>query len=98
MGVLYPPTVPTLSGDVLTINRFLNSPTQVHRRLRDLSDQHFVADVLLTGKIEASGGAISYEQSESIYTDRVPSAVAPGGEYERALAAGGTAALAKVTK
>lgn len=98
MGLLYPPTSPVLSGDVLTINRFLASPAAVQRRLRTLADQRFLASVILTGTIEASGGAIAYEQSETIYSDRAPSPVAPGGEYERALAVGGTAALAKVTK
>src|SRR3954470_3243311 len=98
MGLLYPPTSPVLTGDVLTVNRFLTSPTAVQRRLRTLADQRFLADVILTGRIQASGGAISYEQSETIYSDRVPTPVAPGGEYERALAVGGVAALAKVTK
>lgn len=98
MGFLYPPTGPTLSGDVFTINRFLASPTMVLRRLRTLAEQRFLAEVILTGRIPASGGAIAYEMSESIYSDRSPSPVAPGGEYERALAAGGVAALAKVTK
>src|SRR3954454_6745327 len=98
MGILYPPTGPTLSGDVLTINRFLASPTAVSRRLRTLADQRFLAAVILTGRIEASGGAIAYEQSETIYSDRVPTPVSPGGEYERALAVGGPATLAKVTK
>lgn len=98
MTILYPPTVPTLSSDVLSINRFLNSPTMVHRRLRTIAEQRFVADVLLTGRVEASGGAIAYEVSESIFTDRDPTPVAPGGEYEMALASGGTAQLATVTK
>jgi hypothetical protein len=98
MGFLYPPTGPTLSGDVFTINRFLASPTMVLRRLRTLAEQRFLAEVILTGRIPASGGAIAYEMSESIYSDRSPSPVAPGGEYERALAAGGVAALARVTK
>lgn len=98
MPILYPPTAPTLSGDVLTVNRFLNSPTMVQRRLRTLAEQRFVASVLLTGEIEATGGAVAYETSESIYTDRNPSAVAPGGEYELALATGGVAALANVSK
>jgi hypothetical protein len=70
----------------------------VLRRLRTLAEQRFLAEVILTGRIPASGGAIAYEMSESIYSDRSPSPVAPGGEYERALAAGGVAALAKVTK
>ena len=98
MPILYPPTAPTLSGDVLSINRFLNSPTMVHRRLRTIAEQRFVADVLLTGRVQATGGAIAYEVSESIYTDRDPSPVAPGSAYTRALATGGTAALANVTK
>jgi hypothetical protein len=70
----------------------------VQRRLRTLADQRFRRRRHPHRAIEASGGAISYEQSETIYTDRAPSPVAPGGEYERALALGGTAALAKVTK
>jgi len=98
MPILYPPTIPTLSGDFLTIHRFLQSPTMVQRRLRTIADQRFLADVLLTGTVEATGGAVAYEVSEGIYTDRDPTPVAPGGEYERALATGGTAALATVTK
>lgn len=98
MGLLYPPTAPVLTGDVLTINRFLSSPAAVARRLRTIADQRFLAEVILTGRIEATGGAIAYDQSETIYSDRVPTPVAPGGEYERALAVGGVAALAKVTK
>ncbi len=98
MPILYPPTAPTLAGDVLTIHRFLKSPTDVYRRMRDIADQRFVAPTLLTGSIEATGGAVAYEQSESIYTDRDPSPVAPGGEYELALAQGGVAALANVAK
>jgi hypothetical protein len=96
--ILYPPTAPTLTGDVLSINRFLQNPTLVQRRLRTIADQRFVSPVLLTGSIEATGGAVSYEISESIYTDRNPTPTAPGGEYELALATGGTAALANVTK
>lgn len=98
MPTLYPPTAPTLSGDFTTIHNFLKSPSMVERRLRTIADQRFLADVLLTGRVEATGGAVAYEVSESIYTDRDPSPVAPGGEYERALATGGTQALANVTK
>jgi hypothetical protein len=57
MGLLYPPTAPVLTGDVLTINRFLASPVAVQRRLRTLADQRFLAEVILTGRIEATGGA-----------------------------------------
>lgn len=98
MPILYPPTAPTLAGDVVTVNRFLDSPALVQRRLRTIAEQRFVSPVLLTGSVEATGGAVAYETSESIYTDRSPSAVAPGGEYELALATGGVAALATVAK
>lgn len=98
MPLTYPPLAPTLSGDVLTINRFLNSPAAVNRRLRTIAEQQYVADVLLTGRVEASGGAISYGISETITTDRVPEAVQAGAEYPRALAGTPAAALAATTK
>lgn len=97
-GPAFPPGAPTLSGDVLTINRLLQSPALVQRRLREIADQHFIADRLLTLSPEATGGALQYEVSESIYTDRDPTAVAPGGEYEGALVPLGTAAIASTTK
>jgi hypothetical protein len=98
MPYTYPPLAPTLSGDVLTINRFLSSPAMVQRRLRTLADQEFVADAILIGKVKASGGAIAYGISESPYTDRVPESIRAGSEYPRGLAPTGSAALANVTK
>jgi hypothetical protein len=95
---LYPPSPPTLTGDTFNISRFLLSPTMVNRRLRDLSDRRFLADYLLVGRAQASGGAIAYGIGESIETDRDPGAVNAGGEYPRALAPLGTAALANITK
>jgi hypothetical protein len=94
----YPPAAPTISGDNLTISRFLNSPATVQRRLRTIAENRFIADVLLSGRYEVSGGSLLYEQSESMYTSRVPSAVNAGAEYPRASAAPGPAALAGVTK
>ena len=49
MAVLYPPAQPSISGDVVTISRFLNNPTLVARRLRTLAEQRFISDVLLSG-------------------------------------------------
>jgi hypothetical protein len=95
---VYPAAAPTLSGDVLTISRFLNSPALVQRRLRTLAENRFIADRLLTGRFEVSGGSILYEVNEGIYTDSAPEAVSPGSEYPRSKASTGTAALAAVTK
>jgi hypothetical protein len=94
----YPPAAPTISGDNITISRFLNSPATVQRRLRSIGENRFIADVLLSGRYEVSGGSLLYEQSESQYTSRAPSAVNAGAEYPRASAAPGPAALAGVTK
>lgn len=98
MPTTYDPVTPVLSGDTLTISRFLNSPAMIARAIRELADKRFIADVLLTARQEASGGAIQYGISESSYTDRAPEAVAPGGSYPKALAVPGAAALAKISK
>ena len=98
MPYTYPPAAPTLSGDVLSINRFLSNPTLVARRLRTLAEQRFISDALLTQRIQAQGGSVLYETGESIYTDTAPSGVAPGSEYPRTTVGHGTASLAKTTK
>lgn len=96
MAITYPPAAPSLSGDVLTISRFLNTPTAVARRLRTLAENRFIADVLLSGRVE--GASILYETDESIYTNAAPQIVAPGAQYPRTLAPTGTAAVANPVK
>jgi hypothetical protein len=98
MPHIYPAPAPVIAGDTITISRFLNNPTVVQRRVRDLALNRFLGDVLLTGRYETSGGSILYEQGESNYTNRPPEAVAPGGQYPRASFGPGDAALAAVTK
>jgi hypothetical protein len=77
----FPPGAPTLSGDVLSVNRFLKDTPWVLRALRDIANEQFVADKLLTSQFYTESGSIGYEQTESIYADRAPKAVPPGGEY-----------------
>lgn len=98
MPATYPPAAPTLSGDQLTISTFLKSPELVARRLRTLAEQRFIADVLLTSRLSTSSGAVLYEQSESIYSDKAPESVAPGGEYPVTTVGSGTPQLAKTEK
>lgn len=93
---LAPP--PSLSGDLLTISRFLQSPEAIRRRLRDFRDLRFVSDQILTQRFRSSGGAVLYEQSEPFVTDRAVEAVAPGSEYPFALTPTGAAALAAIVK
>lgn len=98
MPHIYPPAAPTITGNTITISRFLNSPASVQRRLRTLAENRFIADFLLSGRYEVSGGALLYEQSETMYTDKTPEAVNAGAEYPRSPATPGPAALAGVVK
>lgn len=97
-GYAYPPAAPTLSGDVESISRFLQSPTLIARRLRTLLEQRYIADSILTGRFQVQGGAVVYETGESIFTNDNPTAVAPSSEYPLTSAGTGTASIAKTVK
>lgn len=94
----YPVAPPTITGDVATINRFLNEPTSVNRRVRDISLNRYLTDFLFPGRIEASGGAILYEIGEGMFLAKDPEAVNPGAQYPRTTETRGTAAIASVKK
>jgi hypothetical protein len=94
----YPAAPPTLSGDLETISRFLQNPTQLRRRLRTFQDLRFVADQILTQRFRTQGGAILYEQSEPFVSDRQVEAVDAGSEYPFANLPTGTGAIASVSK
>lgn len=98
MSYKYPPAAPTISGDVVSIDRFLNSPTAVARRLRTLLDQRYIADRLLVGRFSVEGGAVQYETGESIFPADNPEAVQPLAGYPKTTLAGGTASIAKTVK
>lgn len=94
----YPAPAPTLSGDLLTINRLLQSPTQIQRRLRTFTDLRFVSDQILTQRFRSNGGAVLYEVSEPILMNRPVESVAPGSEYPLDTPPTGAAAVAAVQK
>lgn len=94
----YPAAAPTLSGDTLSISRFLQSPTAIARRLRDYKDLRFVSDQLLTQRFRSQGGAVLYEQTEPFVSDRTAEAVDAGSEYPYANLPTGTAAIAAIQK
>lgn len=98
MAYTYPAAPVTLSGDLETISRFLNSPTLVSRQLRTLAQQRYIADTLLSQRFQVSGGAVLYETGESIFTADNPRAVAPGSEYPLTSAPTGAASVAKTVK
>lgn len=98
MPEAFPPAPPTLSGDLLTISRLLQSPTQIRRRLRDFTDLRFVSDQILTQRFRSSGGAVMYEVSEPFLNVRPVEAVSAGGEYPLDTPPTGAAAISAITK
>lgn len=98
MSYTYPPAPANLTGDVLEINRFLNSPTLVARRLRTIAEQRFIADVLLPQKFNTTSGSVIYETGETIYTDDAPAGVTPGSEYPLTAVSSGDASIVKTVK
>lgn len=94
----YPPAPPSLSGDLLSISRFLEQPAQLQRRLRTFQDLRFVSDQLLTQRFRTTGGAVLYEMSEPFVSDRTVTAVSAGAEYPSANMPSGTAGMAAVSK
>lgn len=81
MPLTYPPAAPTVTGDVTSIHTLLKRPDLIARRLRTIAEQRFISDALLTGRFSAVGGAIQFEQGETLYTDRTPQQIRPGMEY-----------------
>lgn len=98
MPYAFPAGAPTLSGDLLTISRFLADPARVLRRVRDWRDLRFVSDQLLTQRFRTQGGAVLYDLTEPSITDRAVESVAPGSEYPYANTTTGTAGVAAVQK
>jgi hypothetical protein len=94
----YPAAPPTLSGDLLTISRLLQSPTQIRRRLRTFADLRFVSDQILTQRYRSAGGAVLVEVSEPIVNARPVESIGAGSGYPKDVPGTGTAAIAAVQK
>lgn len=98
MPITYPPVPATVSGDFITISRFLENPTLVARRLQDILQYRYLSDQLLTARLQVGGGAITYETGEGIFANDNPRTLAPGAEYPLTGIGLGTIALAKTVK
>jgi hypothetical protein len=96
MPLTYPPAQPTLTGDVLSISRFLARQDMVNRRVSELAKERFVADRFLQ-PLPVPGSFI-YSPADSAYTTKLPEGVNPGTEYPRALRPTGSAAVASIIK
>lgn len=96
---LYPGAFPTVTGNKITVERFVKNPTQVYRTLSDLTKERFVADFIFAGG-PADGGAVIYDEisENDLYADRDPQEIAPGDEWPMVGDSQGDPKVAKVTK
>jgi hypothetical protein len=80
------PTTYPGGGPRVTVEALLRQPRLIARALTDLATKRFVADrIFARGSAEqVQGGAVLYQQSESIYTDRDPEEVGVRSRYPRA--------------
>lgn len=98
MPITYPAPPPSISGDTISIDRFLQQPTYFERALRTIAQNRFIGDVLLSGRGQATGGAVIYEQNESIFTDRPVESVEPLSAFPLTTVGAGPALIAAVKK
>lgn len=81
-GLLYPGVNPTVSGNKITVERFVKSPSQVFRVLSDLAKERFIADFIYASG-DAQGGAVLYDElaENDLYASNDPQEIAPGDEF-----------------
>lgn len=81
--VAHPLGPPSLSGNMITVDMYLNQPTRVTRMILDLSLQRFIADRVFTSAGGVTGGAVIYDQAtvNELYAARDVEKVAPGMEF-----------------
>lgn len=81
-GTTYPPGPPTVSGNLITVETFLNSPTRVQRVVDDLTLNRFLADRIFS-QGGAQGGAVVYDQiaAGEFFTTRDVQGIEPGSQF-----------------
>jgi len=99
MGTTYPAAPATLNGQLITVDRLVNSPVLIYRILRTLVQQRLVGDKALSGRVDLTGsGTAIYEIAESIFADMQAEIVAALAEYPLTTDTPGTPAVAATNK
>ncbi len=82
MSYTYPIKHPQRKLTQEELQLLLKSPKLIARRVAELTGEKFLADFLLSGRYDATGGGVFYEdETASLYTGDDPEAIEPGGEY-----------------
>lgn len=98
-GTLYDFPKVTISGQNITLDRYLNDPTRIYRALRTMVQQRLIGDKVLTGRVNLTGTGVGvYEVAEAIVPDFLPLIVPPGDEYPMTTFTAGTPATVMPVK
>lgn len=98
-GTTYPPGAPSVSGNQITVEQFLKTPSRVTRVINDLTRQRFLAERIFASG-DAVGGAVIYDQvtASELYTDRDVQAIEAGSEFPIVTSGETSPKVAAVTK
>jgi hypothetical protein len=86
----------TLTNEQL--HALLGNPRVIAKRLHDLTQMKFIADFLLQGRFDASGGGVFYESGEEAFAASDPESITPLGEYPKVVLESGEIVSARVVK
>lgn len=98
MGYTYPVKHPTGTLTTAQLHLLLQNNKVIAKRVADLSKMKFIADWLLQGRFDATGGGIFYETGEPVFAADNPEAITPLGEYPLVVLDDGTVVAAKTDK
>jgi hypothetical protein len=59
----------SVSGTLLTLDQYVNSPTVITRRIAEIAGQRFYADKIFSAGPPVEGGALLYERPNPLLTD-----------------------------
>ncbi|WGD38480.1 hypothetical protein [Lysinibacter sp. HNR] len=98
MGYTYPVRHPEGKLTTEQLHMLLTNKQAIAKRLADLTKMQFIADYLLQGRLDATGGGIFYETGEEIFASDSPEAITPLGEYPLVTLDDGEIASARTIK
>ncbi|MBN9176115.1 MAG: hypothetical protein J0I43_01920 [Microbacterium sp.] len=98
MGYTYPVKHPTGTLTTAQLHLLLQNNKVIAKRVAELSKMKFIADWLLQGRFDATGGGIFYETGEPVFAADNPEAISPLGEYPLVVLDDGTVVAAKTDK
>jgi hypothetical protein len=94
----YPVARPSGTLTTAQIHLLLSNPRVIAKRIGLLTDQRFISDFLLGGRLEAKGGGIFYETGEQIFAADSAEAIEPLAEYPLTVLTRGELVAAKTGK